>query len=229
MSVGNRSVTPGAAPPAAADTGGSTHDRRKFLILAVAGVLSWMLFAGPLDKTSQWAGILSLSGGFWSAAIGYLPRVRVPWRKVAIIAAVVLVVAGGAMLANAYFQASRAIEMPRPSFDGRSAEDVWSQRTTGVLTLPPPYREHARLTFVLQNTRPQAGDCVYPAALTLTPVIDGQARPDDVRTTRSGQSVDIPLDGTESRAQVHTLLSYPDDGPVTCRVRVMITKAVLHG
>ena len=152
-----------------------------------------------------------------------------PWRTIAIIAAVVLVLAGGGVLAVAYFQASRDIVMPRPPFDDRSTEDVWSQRTTGVLTIPPPHREHARLTFVLQNTRPQTGDCVYPATLTLTPIIDDQARPDAVKSTHSGKPVDIPVGGTESRAQVHTLLSYPDDGPVTCRVRVTITRAVLHG
>lgn len=95
----------------------------------------------------------------------------------------------------------------------------------GTLTLPvpgsPPKRSKLALTVSLTNPK-ATGNCVRPARLTLTPLVDDESRPPV--TAQSGVEVELSLAGATHEAKILVELSEPDP---ECSVVVTVDRALL--
>lgn len=86
----------------------------------------------------------------------------------------------------------------------------------------PPQRRYLSITPTLINSA-KVGDCVGPARLDLTPVIDGQHRmPVSVRPNHEAR---LDLTGVTRKASVLVTLHTPDS---SCRVKLGVDQAVLY-
>ncbi len=86
----------------------------------------------------------------------------------------------------------------------------------------PPKRRNLAIIPNLINTA-SVGDCVKPAQLDLTPVIDGQQR-QSVKA-RPGHEARLDLAGAHHQASVLVTLHTPD---LSCRVDLTVDQAVLY-
>lgn len=95
--------------------------------------------------------------------------------------------------------------------------------STAILSVPKnPDRDALSLTLMLTNSR-GFGDCVVPATLRATPIIDG--RTTDPVTLRSGKETRLPLGKIERQARVTLRLHEPDR---SCNVDLGVAEAVLY-
>jgi hypothetical protein len=95
-------------------------------------------------------------------------------------------------------------------------------RATIQIPGTPPQRSHLALIPTLTNHSP-VGDCVNPAQLDITPVIDGQHRP--FLSLRSGDEARLDLTGVTHQASVIVALHEQDP---FCMVDLDVDQAVLY-
>jgi hypothetical protein len=86
----------------------------------------------------------------------------------------------------------------------------------------PPQRRHFALIMTLTNTA-QVGDCVNPARLDVTPVIDGEQR--QPVSLRPGHEARLDLTGATHQASVIVTLHVQDP---FCAVNLGVNQAVLY-
>ncbi|HVK26280.1 MAG TPA: hypothetical protein VM677_33435 [Actinokineospora sp.] len=203
-----------------------SHGRLLIFLLLLIASLSPLLFLN-LDKAGQLASALALPLAVILVALPSIPPLRrssVPWRKVSIIAAVIVAVVGGSGVVYAIWQGNRDIDVTFPTDGG---DPTWKDGYYTVLPVPgaPPERERITVAASLKNTN-KTGDCEQTATLEYTPLIDG--RPQTSTSVPPGQSVELSLAGTTRKAEVKITLHY-ESGNANCAVDLFIDKAVLHG
>jgi hypothetical protein len=96
-----------------------------------------------------------------------------------------------------------------------------------TILLPEESTKRRYLTVVPVITNVAAtGDCVDPARLVVTSVLDG--RPTDSVVVRSGEPARLPIHGA-ARIVVATVTVDQSDGDPTCEVNLQIDRAFVHG
>jgi EmrB/QacA subfamily drug resistance transporter len=135
---------------------------------------------------------------------------------------VILLSAGGGIF---YWTVSRKTDVPVTDLmvvsDGQGMHDGGQ----AAIQIPgtPPQRRHLILILTLTNSA-SVGDCVNPARLDVTPVMDGQQWP-SITGLRSGHETRLDLTGTARHTGVIVTLYVPEP---SCTVDLNVNKAILY-
>ncbi|MGQ0773432.1 MAG: hypothetical protein ACT4NY_03285 [Pseudonocardiales bacterium] len=111
-------------------------------------------------------------------------------------------------------------------FNGKAMHDGGQ----ATITIPgrPPQHDHLAIVLTLTN-HADVGDCVRPAKLDITPIIDStpviDGRPEQLTSVRPGQEVRLDLSDVTRQAAVLVTLDTPDP---SCRVELRVSQAVLY-
>lgn len=99
------------------------------------------------------------------------------------------------------------------------------ETATVIVPGQPPNRDHITLVPVITNTA-TTGDCVDPAKLVVTPVVDGRSGESTV--VRSGEAARVSIQGATRQVAV-TIVVDQSAGDSSCLVNLGIDRAFLHG
>jgi hypothetical protein len=204
------------------------------LLVAACALAVWLLSMGA--KGSVIAGTLGLPVGIVGLGIAVLSflyqigEYTPPGGKngaspqrlrlVALVTGVVLGVGGGLF----YWTVIHKTDIPVTDrvlvFSGEGMHD--GEQATIQIPGLPPQRRHLAITPTLINPA-NVGDCVTPARLNLTPVIDGQQR--EPISVRPGHEARLDLTGVTHQASVLVALYTPD---TSCKIDLGVGQAVLY-
>jgi EmrB/QacA subfamily drug resistance transporter len=152
------------------------------------------------------------------------PAVMIGRRKLqlAAVATVILLGAGGGI---AYWTLNLKPEIPVTDLvvvsNGQGMHD--DRQATIQLPGTPPPRRHIVLVLTLTNAA-SVGDCVNPARLDVTPVIDGQQWP-STDGVQPGREIRLNLTGAVHHTGVVVTLHVPDS---SCTVDLQVSRAILY-
>jgi hypothetical protein len=214
-------------------------------VLVLAGVGAWLLFLEPEEGGSA-ADILGmvLTGvgvivaimlrparpAADGSAAGSAVAVRTPLspaqkRRRIIYAAVLVVLLGGLGGTVWRYTTTSAITVTG-TIEVRGHERM-GDGDTATIVVPgqPPKRAHITLVPVITNTA-ATGDCVDPARLVVTPVVDGRPGPSTV--VRSGEPARVSIAGAAREVVLQVVVDQSAGDP-SCRVNLRIDRAYLHG
>ncbi|MGH3939039.1 MAG: hypothetical protein ACRDTG_10480 [Pseudonocardiaceae bacterium] len=205
-------------------------------LVATFALALWLLAKG--SKGNEISGALSLPMTIVATAIGVLmflyqntpkgdksgapPRsLRRTLRLAALLTGIVMGTGGGV------FYWTVIHKTDSPVTDQVSVTDGQGMRDGGQATIQipgqPPQRRYLAIVLTLTNPA-EVGDCVAPAQLNITPVIDGQQQ--QPFSVRPGDEAKIDLTTVSHRASVLVTLHIPDQS--LCRVDLGVSQAVLY-
>ena len=146
------------------------------------------------------------------------------WRRMQLKALLTTIVLGGS-IGLFYWTIIHKPDIPvtdqvAVSTSGQGMQDG-GQATIHVPGQPPQRRNLAIIPNLINTAT--IGDCVKPAQLDLTPVIDGQQR--QPVKVRPGHEARLDLAGATHQASVLVILHTPDP---SCRVDLGVDQAVLY-
>jgi len=147
-----------------------------------------------------------------------------PW--VALPVAILLGMGSGFLYWNlihkADIQAANRVHVHVPG--GQGLKDNGQAAVIQILDMPPK-RRHLALVLNLTNPSAKISDCVNPAELNITPVIDSLEEVEESKKLRSRDEARFDLTGVTHEASLKVTLSEPDKD---CAVNLDILEAVLY-
>jgi hypothetical protein len=147
-----------------------------------------------------------------------------PW--VALPVAILLGMSSGFLYWNlihkADIQAANRIHVHVPG--GQGLKDNDQAAVIQILDMPPK-RRHLALILNLTNLSAKVSDCVNPAELNITPVIDSLEEVEEPKKLRPRDEARFDLTGVTHEASLKVTLSEPDKD---CAVNLDILEAVLY-